>query len=135
MHEHSLTAEEPTARFTRAGMRAGIVTTLPVALGIFTYGIVFGVLARQAGLSVLEAVLMSLFVSAGSAQFAALGLWANPLPVLAIVLTTLLVNLRHVLMGAALRPWFGGLNAGQKLSSLFFVADESLLFLPVTTDL
>jgi 4-azaleucine resistance transporter AzlC len=112
-------------RFSRVGVREGLVATLPVAVGIFTYGLVFGVLAREAGLSSLEAVLMSMLVSAGASQFAAIGLWSRPLPVVPIVLTTLVVNLRHTLMGAALRPWFGGLTMRHKLGSLFFVADES----------
>ena len=113
------------ARFSGEGVRAGALAALPVAVGIFTYGLVFGVLARAAGLSALEAVLMSLIVSAGSSQFAAIGLWSQPLPIAAIVLTTLVVNLRHILMGAALRPWFGGLSVWQKLGSLHFVSDEA----------
>jgi 4-azaleucine resistance transporter AzlC len=117
--------EASGTRFSRAGLRAGLAATLPVAVGIFTYGLVFGVLAREAGLSGLEALLMSMIVYAGSSQFAAIGLWTVPLPVVPIVLTTLVVNLRHILMGAALRPWFGELTTGQKLGSLFFAADES----------
>jgi 4-azaleucine resistance transporter AzlC len=83
------------------------------------------VLARQAGLSPLEATLMSGLVFAGAAQFVALGLWTVPLPVVAIVLTTLVVNLRHVLMGASLRPWFARLSARKAYGSVYFMVDES----------
>ncbi len=57
--------------FSRAGLLAGVRRSLPVALSVAAYGAVFGVLARQAGLSVEEAGLMSGLVYAGSAQFVA----------------------------------------------------------------
>jgi predicted branched-subunit amino acid permease len=84
---------------------AGFRTCLPVAVGVGGYGVAFGVLARQAGLSVAEASLMSAFVLAGASQLVAVELWDAPLPVVTIVATTLVVNLRYVLVSASLRPW------------------------------
>ena len=112
------------AVFTRSGVAAGARQCIPVAISVFAYGLVFGVLARQAGLSPLEALLMSVLVFAGSAQFVAMGLWTMPLPVAAIVLTTLVVNLRHLLLGAALRPLFGAAPARRVYPTLFLMADE-----------
>ena len=106
------------------GVRAGFVRTLPVALGVAAYGLVYGVLARQAGLSLWEGLSLSGLVFAGASQFVALDLWAHPLPVSALIVTTLAVNLRHVLMGATLRPWFGGLTPLQAYGSMFFLVDE-----------
>jgi 4-azaleucine resistance transporter AzlC len=111
--------------FTLSGALAGARQAVPLAASVFIYGTVFGVLARQAGLGITEALLMSGLVSAGASQFTALGLWTAPLPVLAIVLTTLVVNLRHLLMGAALRPWFSRLPPLKAYGSLFFMGDES----------
>ena len=111
--------------FDRSGVVAGFRTCLPVAVGVGGYGIAFGVLARQAGLSVWEATLMSAVVLAGASQLIAVELWDAPLPVLAIVVTTLVVNLRYVLMGASLRPWFEKLSPARAYGSLFFVTDES----------
>jgi len=116
---------EDKVTFTRRGLLDGARLILPLALGTFTYGVVFGVLARQTGLSVLEALLMSGLVFAGAAQFVALGLWSLPLPVVGLIFTTLIVNLRHVLMGAALRPWFGRLSALRAYGSMFFMTDEN----------
>jgi 4-azaleucine resistance transporter AzlC len=116
---------EEEVRFDRAGVVAGVRRTLPVALSIFTYGLVFGVLARQAGLSIAESALMSGLVFAGASQFVALDLWVSPLPVGTIVLTTLVVNLRHLLMGAALSPWFLKLPPAAAYGTIFFVSDES----------
>jgi 4-azaleucine resistance transporter AzlC len=111
--------------FTGQGALAGARRALPVVVGDFAFALVFGVVARQAGLSLVEAALMSGLVFAGAAQFVALGLWAAPLPVFSLVLTTLVVNLRHLLMGAALRPWFARLSSLRAYGSLFFMVDET----------
>jgi 4-azaleucine resistance transporter AzlC len=111
--------------FARKGVLLGARTAVPVALSVFAYGLVFGVVARQAGLPLFEALLMSGVVFAGSSQFVAMGLWTMPLPIGAIVLTTLVVNLRLVLLGAALRPRFIGVAARRIYPTLFFMADEN----------
>ena len=112
-------------KFTAAGMLTDARQCLPLAISVFAYGIVFGVLARQAKLSGLEAVLMSALVNAGAAQLVVLSLWAMPLPILTIILTTLVVNARYLLMGAALRPWLSQLSRLKMYSTLFFLGDEN----------
>ncbi|WP_408959391.1 AzlC family ABC transporter permease [Natrinema sp. 74] len=111
--------------FTRAGIRAGFLSCLPVALGVGGYGIAFGMLARRAGLSVAEATLMSATVLAGAAQIVAVELWAEPIPIATIVLTTLAINLRYSLMGAALGPWLERLSPSRSYGSLLLMADEN----------
>jgi len=111
--------------FTLLGALRGARRTLPICAGDFAVGAAFGVLAHHTGLSVGEAVLMSALVFAGTVQFVALTLWAAPLPVVALILTTLIVNIRHVLMGATLRPWFRHLTALKAYGSVFFMVDES----------
>jgi 4-azaleucine resistance transporter AzlC len=111
--------------FTRKGIVLGMRRTLPIAVGAVTISALFGVLARQTQLSPAEAGLMSALVFAGAAQFIALELWSQPLPVLTIIFTTLIVNLRHLLMGAALRPWLERLQASKLYPSLFFMTDET----------
>ncbi|MFC6717469.1 AzlC family ABC transporter permease [Natrialbaceae archaeon GCM10025810] len=111
--------------FDREGIRAGFVTCLPVAIGVGGYGVAFGVLAGQAGLSVAEAGLMSALVVAGASQIVAVELWADPIPIATILLTVFAINLRYSLMGAALQPWFRHLTAKQAYGSLFLMADEN----------
>ncbi|WP_241471279.1 AzlC family ABC transporter permease [Natrinema salifodinae] len=118
-------AEPETVTFEREGIRAGFLTCLPVALGVGGYGIAFGMLARRAGLSVAEAALMSATVIAGAAQIVAVELWTEPLPVATIVLTTLAINLRYSLMGAALGPWLARLSPLRSYGSLLLMADEN----------
>lgn len=115
----------PSVTFSLSGARLGARQTLPIAPSALAWGIVFGVLARQAGLSLTEALLMSATVFAGASQLVAMEMWRTPLPVLEILLTTLIINLRHVLMGAALHPWFAALTRWQRYGSAFFITDES----------
>ena len=68
---------------------------------------------------------MSAIVFAGASQLIALGLWTTPLPVLPIIFTTFIVNLRHVLMGASLSPWLLRIPRWKALGSVFFMTDES----------
>ena len=111
--------------FTLAGALAGARKCLPVAISGSVIGLVFGTLAGQAGLGAGEAALMSVLVFSGAAQFVVLGLWASPLPLATIALTTLVIGLRHVLMGAALGPVFSKLSRLEAYGSVFFMADEN----------
>ncbi len=114
------------ATFTLSGALLGARRAIPLALSVSAVGFAFGVLAHQAKLDVVDAVLMSGLVYAGASQFVALSLWAAmPLPVATIILTTFIVNLRHLLMGASLRPWFSRLPPWRAYISVFFMVDES----------
>jgi 4-azaleucine resistance transporter AzlC len=113
------------ARLTLESARQGALRTLPVAFSVFAYGMVYGLLTRQAGLTMAESTLSSGLIFAGSAQFVALDMWTHPLPVTALIFTTFIVNLRHVLMSASLTPWMRGLSSRTTLPLLFLLTDES----------
>lgn len=83
----------------------GMRLALPIVLGYLPVGFAFGVLAVKAGMTPLTVVLMSFFVFAGSGQLIAVGLMASGSGGAGIVLTTFIVNLRHLLMSAALTPF------------------------------
>ena len=90
----------------------GIKLALPVCLGILPVAISFGLVAVQAGLTRLQAVLMSVFVMAGSAQFAAVGMWATA-GFFPIVLVTFFINLRYLVMSGSLFSRFGKTTAAE----------------------
>ena len=102
----------------------GLLATLPLAPGILAFGLLYGAMARQVGFSPGEAWAMSMIVHAGSAQFTALGMWetAGAVP---IILTTLIVNLRHLLLGASVAPYLRGLSRGWKALLALWMSDES----------
>lgn len=93
--------------------RAGIVAILPATVAAVPFALLLGQQAAAAGLTPLEMLAMSSIVFAGSAQFLAVSLWTDPTPVVALALSALLINLRHVLMGASVAgkvESFGGLR-------------------------
>ncbi|MDO7786279.1 AzlC family ABC transporter permease [Desulforamulus aquiferis] len=109
----------------KSELKQGIKAALPVIFGYFPVGLAFGVLAVQAGMSVAEVFMMSLLVYAGSSQFIAAGMLATQASIGAIILTTFLVNSRHLLMTASLAPFVKNIKA--KLLSIlgFWVTDET----------
>jgi 4-azaleucine resistance transporter AzlC len=109
----------------RTAFIAGALRCAPVALGVLAYGLVFGALAQQAGLSFGETAFMSAIVFSGSAQFVALGLWTLPPPVLALAVATLLVNFRFFLMAATMGRVLQGWSLPRVLAALPWVTDEN----------
>ncbi len=79
-------------------------SAMPVVMGYIPIGFAYGVLASNAGLPIFQTVLMSIIVYAGSAQLIAVSLFAQAVNPFSIIATTFIVNLRHMLMSAALAP-------------------------------
>jgi 4-azaleucine resistance transporter AzlC len=102
----------------------GAVATLPLAPGTIAFGLLYGMMARQVGFAPWEALAMSVIVHAGSAQFIALDMW-NASAAGPIILTTLVVNLRHLLLGASIAPYLSGLSQAWKAVLALWMSDES----------
>jgi predicted branched-subunit amino acid permease len=113
--------------FTKAGALAGAKGVLPPALSSIAFGLAFGALAHDRGISLIETALMSALVFAGSAQYPAVLAWTHPPAALPILLTTFAINARHLLFGAALRSWLEGLGPLKSYGSLFFLTDANWL--------
>lgn len=103
----------------------GVRAQLPILLGTTPFGMIYGIAATKAGLPVEVALGMSLFVFAGSSQFIAAELFAGATPGLIIVLTTLGVNLRHMLYSASLAPHVRHLSRAWKYLLAFLLTDEA----------
>jgi 4-azaleucine resistance transporter AzlC len=114
----------PLQAARRGEIRAALTDIAPVAVAAVPIGLLFGAIAVAKGLSPAEATLMSAVVFAGGAQFAAIETWTHPIPVGAIAFATLLINARHVLMGASLAPKFHA-SRWQKLLGFFVLTDEA----------
>ena len=109
----------------RGEAREGLVAILPVVVSVAAYGLLFGTLAAQQGLSPLETFLMSAMVFAGGSQFVALELWTTPAAIWTLTMAALMVNLRHVLMGASLAPALANWPRRRAYGALLFMADEN----------
>jgi 4-azaleucine resistance transporter AzlC len=99
--------------------------SVPIWIGVTPFGLVFGLLGQQTELGVAGTLAMSSIVFAGSAQFISLGLLQAGTPYPLIVLTTLVVNLRHMLYGASLAPHIQRLRPAWKRFLAFGLTDES----------
>ena len=88
-------------------------------------GLLWGTLAAGKGFSALEAMLTSVFVYAGAAQFVAVDMWREPLPIFLLIATTLVVNLRHVLMSASLSRHISNIDARWRIALMYIMTDES----------
>jgi 4-azaleucine resistance transporter AzlC len=104
---------------------AGLRTTLPILLGVAPSGMLYGVLALQAGLSIVSAQAMSSIVFAGSSQFILLQLLIANAPVAIIVLTVFVVNLRHALYSASIAPYLKRLPRAWKFLLGYLLVDEA----------
>lgn len=109
----------------RPEWKRAVRDTLPMLLGFVPIALVLGAQAAQKGLSAPELMLMTGLNFAGGSEFVAIDLWTSPIPVVLIVAMTLLVNSRHVLMGAALAPFLAHLPTRRALIALALMCDEA----------
>ena len=104
---------------------AGVRAEIPLLIGVFPFGMIYGALALNAGLPALAAQLMSSIVFAGSAQFITTQLVREATPGLIIVLTIAVVNLRHMLYSASLAPFLASLSTRWKVLLSYLLTDEA----------
>ena len=103
----------------------GVKAILPILLAVAPFGMIYGALARQSGLSAAAAQSMSFFVFAGSSQFVTTQLVSQTIPGLVIVLTIFVVNLRHALYSASVAPYLQHLPAWWKAGLAYLLTDEA----------
>lgn len=124
MPESQVEAAGQPSRFG-AGFLRGCRDILPILISTVPFGIIYGALAAQTGLTTTEAVLTSGLTFAGASQFVALQFWAHPLPFWTILLSVLAVNLRHVLYSAALGRKTGHWTAWQFCGGFGLLTDPT----------
>jgi len=101
----------------------GIVMGFPLAIGVATYGVVYGILTQNV-LTTPETILSCLMVYAGVSQILALELWHHPLPIFMLILSTFIINLRHMIMSASVYPYAMKEKTWFTYFSVFFMIDE-----------
>jgi 4-azaleucine resistance transporter AzlC len=105
--------------------RAAIAEGWPVFVTAVVVGIAFGLTARQSGLSIIETGATSIVVFAGASQFVMVDLLRTGTPAPVIVLTVVLLNARHLLMAAALRPFVATASLARRLGIAYILTDEA----------
>ncbi|SEO97329.1 AzlC family ABC transporter permease [Paenibacillus sp. OV219] len=103
----------------------GVKDCIPTLLGYLSIGFAAGVVEKTSGLSIIEITLMSVLIYAGSAQFIIAGMIAAQGSVAAIIVTIFFVNLRHLLLSAALSPYFRHLTPLKNMLVGSLLTDET----------
>lgn len=119
-----IAVSEPAPKRHNAFWR-GVRDCAPYFVAIAPYSLLFGVLARDAGLDILQVLTMSVVVIAGSAQFTALSLMSEHAPVFVTLLASLAVNLRMAMYSAALAPHLGGAPLRQRMLMAYVMVDQT----------
>jgi 4-azaleucine resistance transporter AzlC len=109
----------------RVSFWAGVRAVFPILIADLPFGMIYSVLALNAGLSPLAAQAMSAIVFAGSSQFIAAKLIHDQVPGLVIALTIAVVNLRHVLYSASVAPYLGRVSMRWKALLAYLLTDEA----------
>ncbi len=104
---------------------AGIRAEAPLLLGVLPFGLIYGALARSAGIAPAASQMMSSIVFAGASQLVAVQLLHESIPGLIIVLTIGIVNLRHLLYSASIAPYIEGLPMRWKTVLAYLLTDEA----------
>ena len=117
--------ESAGAQRRRGAFREGFIAILPIWAGVVPFGVAFAVLARAAGLSILETQLLSLIVFAGAAQVATVTLLKNDAGAISVVVTAFLLNVRHVLYGLSYSRLARRMSGPPRGLLAFLLTDEA----------
>lgn len=104
---------------------SGLKAQLPILIGVIPFGMIYGVLALDAGLSIGVAQSMSFIVFAGSSQIVATQLFSSNVHGFIIILTLSVINLRHMLYSASMAPYMKPLRPVWKWSLAYLLTDEA----------
>ena len=114
-----------TSSTTNRALWRGTRDSLPFIFVAGPFGLLFGVVASEAGLHLIETFTFSLSVFAGAAQFTAMTLMQEHAPTLIVLVSALAVNLRCAMYSAALTPHLGGAPMWKRALGAFFIVDQS----------
>ncbi|WLR51503.1 AzlC family ABC transporter permease [Bacillus tianshenii] len=103
----------------------GVQSGVSIAIGYMPAALTFGLLAKSTGLTIMEALMMSVLVFAGAAQYISLSLIALGTAGPIIILTTFIINIRHLLMSASLSERTEEEHKFKKALYAFGITDET----------
>lgn len=86
----------------KIAFKQGMIDGIPIALGYIAVSFTFGILAKESGLTLFQAVLISLTNLTSAGQFAGLGIITASASYMEMAFTQLVINLRYCLMSCAI---------------------------------
>lgn len=113
---------------TSEHVRRGIKDLAPILPGVIPFGMIAGVAATEAGMSVAHAVGFSTIVFAGASQLAAIALIGQNAAIIVIILTALVINARFLMYSASLSSHFAGLPVSRRAFAAYLLTDQAYAF-------
>jgi 4-azaleucine resistance transporter AzlC len=110
----------PAAAFGR-----GVVAAMPLQLATLPFGLIFGAIAVQAGLDLVQTMGMTMIVVAGAAQLAAIAQMTDHAPALLAIMVGAVVNARMAMYSASIAPWWPGASLGTRAFAAFLLHDHA----------
>ncbi len=104
--------------------KKGILQELPLQIGVFPFGVIYGFIASESGFSMLQAFFMSSVIFAGASQiaFAKLYLFVSPMTIITSVTA---INLRHLLYGVSINEYLKKLSLKWRIILSYLLTDEA----------
>jgi 4-azaleucine resistance transporter AzlC len=103
----------------------GCVAELPMMLGVIPFGLIFGVAVNAAAMPAIPAQATSSVIFAGASQMIFARMFGEGAPLLTIVITAAIINLRHVLYSASIAPYLKTFSRGWKFLLAYLLTDEA----------
>ncbi len=100
----------------------------PIAVFSLVFGVAFGAIAAEKGITSFQAVMLSFVTFAGTSQFVAMDFWTHPINMVAMFMAVFAISARHLLMGAALYPWVKDYPFYWRFISAAFMSDPNWAF-------
>ncbi|WP_430787877.1 AzlC family ABC transporter permease [Virgibacillus flavescens] len=115
-------------------IQRGIAVGFPIMLGYLPIAVTYGVLAKQAGMSLVELTSMSIFVFAGASQFMAVNMIAASAGILEIIVATFVLNFRHFVMSLSFMNRLQGIGLKYKVPLSLGLTDETFAMSSLHTE-
>lgn len=112
---------------------SGFKAAIPVALGVIPFGLVAGAGAISKGLGWLEGLSFSVFIFAGASQLAVLELLSQNAPLIMVLVTGWIINLRFMIYSAAIAPFFKGTRLSSKILGSYLLTDQAYIITQISS--
>ena len=120
------TADVPTKAPSAADeFWQGVRDELPLMFGVIPFGLVFGVIGIESGLTSVQTILLSSILFGGASQVVFAQLWVGGVPALILGSSVCVINIRHVLYSASVASYLQHLSLGWRLLLGYLLTDEA----------
>ncbi|MEM6971848.1 MAG: AzlC family ABC transporter permease [Pseudomonadota bacterium] len=123
--DHVDMATAPVGPPARRGFVRGVLASMPVWLAVVPFGVIFGTVAVDAGLDMVQVMAFTVIVTAGASQLAALQVLTDGAPAVLAVLTGAVVNLRMAMYSASIAAAWPGVAMSWRIPAAWFLHDQA----------